>query len=318
MSFEKVRYTENMRKLLITLSLFFISQGCELLQKRDIDPADIVDKESRNFKVLSYIFVEQFAVSEASDSSRYIRNQLSSINSATLVTTKESSFSPWYTPQMRCLAINTGDLSLQRIRLNLNMGLMKLKSESTLQEANITAQETTVGTVYGAWGWLPPSLYTYTFGGTTPVMAWSENAVPSISPGSEIEFQINGAWQRSASPNLDLSEHFVVKTDEDFKTRYRGPEFSAYAIMTLTDSVGNSIRCYGEPSGEISVPKESLAQLTLGTGASIELKFVSPRMTKTHPKIDEIYIESSSKHAFGKIYISKDQALDFGTVEISN
>lgn len=315
---QKVRYTKLMRRILITLSLFSLVQGCELLQKRDVAPVENVDKETRNFKVLSYIFAEQFAISELSDPSRNIRNELSSINSATLVATKDSSFSPWYAPQMRCLPINTTDLNLQRIRLNLNMGVMTLRSEATAQEFNITAQDTTVGTVYGAWGWLPPSLYTYTFAGTSAVMAWTQTAVPSLAPGSEIEFKINGAWQRSASPDLDLNEHFVIKTGEDFNVRYRGPELSTYALLSLKDSVGNNVRCYGKPTGEISVPKESLAQLTVGVGASIEIKFVNARLNKDHAKIDEIYIESSSKHAFGKIFIGNDQALDFGVVEIAN
>jgi hypothetical protein len=318
MLFAKLRYTEYMLQFLITLSLIFITQGCELLQKRDIDPNATPDKEERNFKVLSYIFAEQLAVSESSDPTRFIRNQLSSINSATLVATKESSFKVWQAPKMRCLPMNTTDLLMQRIRMNLNMGTMLLKSESTKQEANITAQETSVGTVYGAWGWLPPSFYSFSFSGSSPIMAWTETQIPSLSTGSEIEFWTNNSWQATASPDIDLDASIMISKNEGIKVRYQSPELTNYAVLTLRDPIGNSIRCYGTPNGEIEIENELINEFEVGEGASIELKFVNTRMNLSHAKIDEIYIESSSKHPFGRIYVSEDQALEFGTVQITD
>ncbi len=320
MLFAKVRYTENMLRILITLTLFFFTQSCELLQKRDIDLTDGGEKETRNFKVLSYLFIDEIAISQASDPQRAIRNMLSSINASTLVTTHESSFQPWLAPQSGCLPVNTNDLLIQRIRFNLNMGTLVMNAEQFEQQHTFEPQDSDVGTIYGAWGWLPPATYSFEYSGK-PSLAWKQTAVPSLDTGSDIAFWSNGAWKSSERPDIGSNEIYTIKVSENFKARFRAPANSTYALLLIRDASGNNITCYANLGtgldGEITVPQATLAALELGHGANVELKFVNTRMDTAHSKIDEIYIQSTSKHLFGQISIGNDQTLDFGYVDIA-
>lgn len=321
----KLRYTKEMNRFisqnnfarLFVASVLIFTQSCDLLQKRDISPNNAVDKSTRNFKLLTYAMNEQFALSDSADPQRYIRNALSSLASASLVATRESSFQTWVKPTARCLPSNSNDLFVQRVRLNLDMGIMTLKSESTLQQVTINQQNTTVGPSYGALGWLPVGLYTFSATGASPVLAWSQSSVPVLGTGKNIGFWSNGAWIPSVSPDLDLSEHFVIKTSEDFKIRYQAPAQTSYVLVQLTDGIGNRVSCYTNPDdGGITIPQTSLVDLNVGPAASIEIKFINTRLDTSHPRIDEIFTQSTTRHVFGRIHQNRDQYLDFGSVEV--
>lgn len=328
--FTKLRYTDHMQRIfsknnLITIFssvVLIFAQGCEFLEKRDIQfSEDNTSKETRNFKLLAYLLSNQIAVSESSDSTRYIRNNLSSITSATLVTTKESSFMPWHQPTPGCVANGSSELNIRRIRFNLNMGVLTLTSESTGQQAEINFSETSSGPVYGAMGWLPSGLYTWSSSGSSSILAWQETAVPALQTGGEISFWSDGKWTSTSSPDLDLSQLIVIKKDSNLKIKYRAPSNTNNVTIEISDSVGNNVTCNLLPSDDgsldlVQIPKELLSVLETGTGAKVEVKFHNSRLNQSHLKIDEIFVQNTSRHVFGRLRQGSGEPLDFGTVEI--
>lgn len=322
----KVQYTElmqlNLRKnctnFFIITALMLSTAGCELLQKRDIKPEGETGKGSRNFNVIAYVFSDQFAISESSDGNRNVRNALSSITSAALVTSKDSTFRSWHEPQLGCLPVNTSDLTMKRVHFNMNMGAFSVMSEATQQSAEINVTETNVGPTYGAYGWLPANLYTWSTTGASAPFAWSETGMPTLDTGSQIDIWSEGHWVRSASPDLDLNAKFLIETSINFAVRYRAPAQTSHVILEVTDGSGNFVTCYGSAAaGLITVPAALLASLNVGPHARLDLKFQHTRLTTTHPKFDEIFVQSSSRHVFGRMRLGGDNPpLDFGEVEL--
>lgn len=305
-------------------ALLFATQACELLQKRDSKPDSKSENENRNFRLLSYIFIDEFALSEASDPGGFFRNNNSKLNSATLVATKNSTFEKWHNPESRCYANDEADLDLRIKSSNAKTTGLRLKSDSSGQEYVLNPLLGKTGLFYGAIGWLPTSLYSFTQEAESANLSWQINGVPVSNPSTKIEFFVQGEWMRSSAPDLNPQELITIHVDRDFKIRAVAPEQANYVYVVLNDNTIKDdgyptyVRCYGKPDEIITIPPSMLANLSLGSQASLEIRFVNTILNKTHHNVDEIFIQSSTRHGFGQIYDhTNGSEQHFGTVMLS-
>ena len=310
-----------MFRFLIALTFVFFTQSCELLQKRDIDLTEDTNKDTRKFNVLAQVLIDKIAVAESSDPERTIRNYLSSTIAAILVTTKESTLRGLHEAQVGCLPFNSDGSAYQRIRFNLDIGPMVLTSESTGQKYTFQPQKQDQDVIYGAWGWLPPSDYSFEFA-QNPSLAWKQSGITALEDGSDIALWSDGAWKQSTRPNLGGDDNYLIRKTEDFRVSFTAPVGAEQASLTLRFGTRNFVKCYGtigaDGRGEVVIPQTVLAQIPANPRAILDLRFIRTRFDTTHTKIDEIYIESSTKHTFGQVPAGDNQFLDFGNVVIAD
>lgn len=294
-----------------------------MLQKRDIVPTEdgAKGKEARKFKVLSFIFLNQFVMTDAQDPEKAIREKASSIGSFTVVATKESSFADHVDPTYGCIALRpgSGDFSVRPIRLNLDMGTLTVKGELSDYEKTIRPELVTgVGAQYFENSYLAPSLYSFDFASAPVALRFVETSIPTLTTGSNIAFWEVDHWNETPSPAIDQTAHYSIKKSADFAVRYQSPADSNYTVLKIQDSDGYQVKCYGAPSSEIKVPKIFLSILKNETDTSIEVEFMHTRLNTTHSKIDEIYTQSAVRHPFGVTRVAADMAFRAGIVEVAD